>query len=242
MSLIVRLQDALLCRHPRTVPRPRPGAMRTRHGAAAGGAEPEPTVAAPHVCPVHRYVPWAGDEMQEAKSKETRRASRGGHGGRTREDATPRPGRVALWVLGAAALLSLGGVLFSLYRSTGMADGLDDTGMMLLATEPVQPHHRQRLRRRGRRRHHPEIVKGPKKAPRCSAARPGLVAASPATRLQRRLLDRAHPRARPVRLGRSSAASSALPETRVTSSPGLGRLLLLLAPCSRAACRGGHPQ
>ena len=50
-----------------------------------------------------------------------------------------RPGRVALWVLGAAALLSLAGVVFSLYRLTGMADGLDDTGVMLLANSLFSP-------------------------------------------------------------------------------------------------------
>jgi hypothetical protein len=50
-----------------------------------------------------------------------------------------RPGRVALWVLGAAALLSLAGVVFSLYQLTGMADGLDDTGVMLLANSLFSP-------------------------------------------------------------------------------------------------------
>jgi hypothetical protein len=53
--------------------------------------------------------------------------------------ASPRPGRVALWVLGAAAVLSLGGVVFSLYRLTGMADGLDDTGVMILVNSLFSP-------------------------------------------------------------------------------------------------------
>nr|BFF23564.1 hypothetical protein GCM10025732_15290 [Glycomyces mayteni] len=53
--------------------------------------------------------------------------------------ADPRPGRVALWVLGAAAVASLAGVVYSLYRLTGMADGLDDTGVMLLANSLFSP-------------------------------------------------------------------------------------------------------
>lgn len=53
--------------------------------------------------------------------------------------AEPRPGRVALWVLGAAAVASLAGVVYSLYRLTGMADGLDDTGVMLLANSLFSP-------------------------------------------------------------------------------------------------------
>lgn len=55
------------------------------------------------------------------------------------EHASPRQGRVALWVLGAAAVLSLGGVVYSLYRLTGMADGLDDTGIMILANSLFSP-------------------------------------------------------------------------------------------------------
>ncbi|THV32031.1 hypothetical protein [Glycomyces paridis] len=51
----------------------------------------------------------------------------------------PRPGRIALWVLGACAALSLGGVVYSLHRLTGMADGLDDTGVMLLANSLFSP-------------------------------------------------------------------------------------------------------
>ncbi|WP_133884421.1 hypothetical protein [Glycomyces sp. NRRL B-16210] len=51
----------------------------------------------------------------------------------------PVPGRVALWVLGTAAVLSLGGVIYSLYALTGMADGLDDTGIMLLAHSLFSP-------------------------------------------------------------------------------------------------------
>lgn len=53
--------------------------------------------------------------------------------------AARRPGRVALWVLGVAAVLSLGGVVFSLYQLTGMADGLDDTGVMILANSLFSP-------------------------------------------------------------------------------------------------------
>ncbi|SDD44579.1 hypothetical protein [Glycomyces harbinensis] len=51
----------------------------------------------------------------------------------------PRPGRPALWVLGLAAALSLGGVVYSLYRVLGMAEGLDDTGVMLLANNLFSP-------------------------------------------------------------------------------------------------------
>ncbi|MCC3762843.1 hypothetical protein K3N28_07130 [Glycomyces sp. TRM65418] len=54
-------------------------------------------------------------------------------------DATPQPGRIALAVLGVAAVLSLGGVVYSLYRLTGMADGLDDTGVVLLANSLFSP-------------------------------------------------------------------------------------------------------
>jgi hypothetical protein len=53
--------------------------------------------------------------------------------------AAPEPGRLALWVLGAAAVLSLTGVVYSLYRLTGMADGLDDTGVMILANSLFSP-------------------------------------------------------------------------------------------------------
>ncbi|GAA1687244.1 hypothetical protein GCM10009830_38480 [Glycomyces endophyticus] len=53
--------------------------------------------------------------------------------------ADPRPGRVALWILAAAAVLSLAGVVYSLYRLTGMADGLDDTGVMILANSLFSP-------------------------------------------------------------------------------------------------------
>ncbi|WP_205326831.1 hypothetical protein [Glycomyces sp. YM15] len=55
------------------------------------------------------------------------------------EHASPQPGLVALWVLSASAVLSLAGVVFSLYRLTGMADGLDDTGVMLLANSLFSP-------------------------------------------------------------------------------------------------------
>jgi hypothetical protein len=50
-----------------------------------------------------------------------------------------QPGRIALGVLGAAAAVSLGGVVYSLYRLTGMADGLDDTGVVLLANSLFSP-------------------------------------------------------------------------------------------------------
>ncbi|MFG3342690.1 hypothetical protein [Glycomyces sp. NPDC048151] len=70
-------------------------------------------------------------ETQEAQAQEQE----------TERAAAPEvePGRVALWVLGAAAALSLGGVVFSLYQLTGMADGLDDTGVMLLANSLFSP-------------------------------------------------------------------------------------------------------
>lgn len=57
----------------------------------------------------------------------------------TAAPAAPQPGRVALWVLAAGALLSLGGVVYSLYRVTGMAQGLDDTGIVLLANSLFSP-------------------------------------------------------------------------------------------------------
>jgi hypothetical protein len=72
-------------------------------------------------------------ETQEAQAPEQETEQRA---------ATPpgaQPGRVALWVLGAAAVLSLAGVVFSLYQLTGMADGLDDTGVMLLANSLFSP-------------------------------------------------------------------------------------------------------
>ncbi|MCD0446739.1 hypothetical protein LO763_24270 [Glycomyces sp. A-F 0318] len=54
-------------------------------------------------------------------------------------EAGPRPGRPTLWVLGLTALAALGGVLYSLYRLTGMADGLDQTGVMILALSLFSP-------------------------------------------------------------------------------------------------------
>lgn len=68
-------------------------------------------------------------ETQEAQAQQTGRP----------EAAEILPGRVALWVLGAAAVLSLAGVVLSLYQLTGMADGLDDTGVMLLANSLFSP-------------------------------------------------------------------------------------------------------
>ncbi|MQM27497.1 hypothetical protein [Glycomyces albidus] len=53
--------------------------------------------------------------------------------------AEPRPGRTALWVLAAAAVLSLAGVVYSLYRLTSMPGGLDDTGIMILANSLFSP-------------------------------------------------------------------------------------------------------
>ena len=53
--------------------------------------------------------------------------------------AGPQPGRIALWVLGLAAVLSLGGVIYSLYRLTGMTAGLDQTGVVLLASSLFSP-------------------------------------------------------------------------------------------------------
>lgn len=72
-------------------------------------------------------------ETQEAQAQEQQTERRA--------EAPPaaRPGRVALWVLGVAAVLSLAGVVFSLYQLTGMADGLDDTGVMLLANSLFSP-------------------------------------------------------------------------------------------------------
>jgi hypothetical protein len=79
--------------------------------------------------------PYSGrvTETQEAQAQEQETEQHA--------EAPPaaRPGRVALWVLGAAALLSVGGVLFSLYRVTGMADGLDQTGVILLALSLFSP-------------------------------------------------------------------------------------------------------
>ncbi|GAB3649026.1 hypothetical protein [Glycomyces tarimensis] len=51
----------------------------------------------------------------------------------------PRRGRAALWALGVGALASLLGVLVSLYNLTGMADGLDETGAMILALSLFSP-------------------------------------------------------------------------------------------------------
>lgn len=72
-------------------------------------------------------------ETQEAQAQEQETERRA--------EAPPaaRPGHVALWVLGVAAVLSLAGVVFSLYQLTGMADGLDDTGVMLLANSLFSP-------------------------------------------------------------------------------------------------------
>jgi hypothetical protein len=77
--------------------------------------------------------------MHEAQAQETQDEAAEAPAIEARDGATPQPGRLALWVLGVAALLSLGGVLFSLYRSTGMADGLDDTGVMILALSLFSP-------------------------------------------------------------------------------------------------------
>lgn len=57
-------------------------------------------------------------------------------------EAAPEPkreGRVAAIVLGAGALAALVGVLVSLYALTGMADGLDETGVMTLALSLFSP-------------------------------------------------------------------------------------------------------
>ncbi|MBO3734007.1 hypothetical protein [Glycomyces niveus] len=72
-------------------------------------------------------------ETQEAQAQEQET------GRRAEAPPAARPGRVALWVLGVAAVLSLAGVVFSLYQLTGMADGLDDTGVMLLANSLFSP-------------------------------------------------------------------------------------------------------
>ncbi|MEU5874887.1 hypothetical protein AB0A73_25405 [Glycomyces sp. NPDC047369] len=54
--------------------------------------------------------------------------------------ADPRPGRVALWVLGAAAVLSVAGVAYSLYAAIiGTFGRLDDTGVVLLANSLFSP-------------------------------------------------------------------------------------------------------
>jgi hypothetical protein len=53
--------------------------------------------------------------------------------------AGPRPGRPTLWALGLTAAAALGGVLYSLYRLTGMADGLDQTGVMILTLSLFSP-------------------------------------------------------------------------------------------------------
>ncbi|HEX2145431.1 MAG TPA: hypothetical protein VHG10_13080 [Glycomyces sp.] len=72
-------------------------------------------------------------EMQEAQAREQQTEAA------PSAAPTAGPGRVALWVLAAAAVLSLGGVVYSLYALTGMADGLDDTGVMLLANSLFSP-------------------------------------------------------------------------------------------------------
>nr|WP_100447374.1 hypothetical protein [Glycomyces xiaoerkulensis] len=53
--------------------------------------------------------------------------------------APKREPRWAAVVLGVGALASLGGVLYSLYSLTGMADGLDQTGVMILALSLFSP-------------------------------------------------------------------------------------------------------
>ncbi|MCH7231248.1 hypothetical protein L0U85_10345 [Glycomyces sp. L485] len=60
----------------------------------------------------------------------------------SRTETAPKPrhrGTAASWVLGIGALASLGAVLMSLYSLTGMSDGLDDTGAMLLALSLFSP-------------------------------------------------------------------------------------------------------
>ncbi|WP_035697615.1 hypothetical protein, partial [Glycomyces tenuis] len=51
----------------------------------------------------------------------------------------PREGRAAAIVLAVGALASLVGVLASLYSLTGMAEGLDETGVVLLALSLFSP-------------------------------------------------------------------------------------------------------
>ncbi|THV43192.1 hypothetical protein [Glycomyces buryatensis] len=50
-----------------------------------------------------------------------------------------RRGQAALIALAVGALASLGGVLYSLYRLTGMSDGLDQTGLIILANSLFSP-------------------------------------------------------------------------------------------------------
>jgi hypothetical protein len=81
-------------------------------------------------------------QAREAQAREAQDGTEGSPAAETAKpgnDATPQPGRLALAVLGAAAALSLGGVVYSLYRLTGMADGLDDTGIVLLANSLFSP-------------------------------------------------------------------------------------------------------
>lgn len=49
------------------------------------------------------------------------------------------PGRPTLWTLGLTAVAALGWVLYSLYHVTGMADGLDQTGVMILTLSLFSP-------------------------------------------------------------------------------------------------------
>ncbi|MEU6861049.1 hypothetical protein AB0B28_19505 [Glycomyces sp. NPDC046736] len=70
---------------------------------------------------------------QETKTKETQREEA------PARQAPAEPGRPTLWVLGIAALAALGGVVYSLYQLTGMADGLDETGVVILAFSLFSP-------------------------------------------------------------------------------------------------------
>jgi len=76
----------------------------------------------------------------------------------------PRPGRPTLWVLGIAAVLLLAGVLYSLYRQTGMADGLDQTGVMILTLSLFSPIIVSAFAGAAFGLIAPRLVKGPQKA------------------------------------------------------------------------------
>lgn len=113
--------------------------MRTKNGPVGCRCGPNYSRGSADAAPSTGTYSGLVTEMHEAQAQETQDAAVEPTAPEAGNDATPRPGRPALWVLGVAALLSLGGVLYSLYRNTGMADGLDDTGVMILALSLFSP-------------------------------------------------------------------------------------------------------
>jgi hypothetical protein len=76
---------------------------------------------------------------QEAPPQETEPEARAAGADAPAETGPARPGRPTLWALGLTAVAALGWVLYSLYHVTGMADGLDQTGVMILALSLFSP-------------------------------------------------------------------------------------------------------